>query len=66
MRVTLPALMQEVQAFTRPGEPSTIARSFWMFGSHLRLDRWWEWETRFPKKGFFPQMSQTAAIARKG
>lgn len=24
--------------------------------------RWWEWETCFPKKGCFPQISHTAAI----
>jgi hypothetical protein len=25
-----------------------------------------EWETRIPKNGFFPQISQTAAMAGEG
>ena len=62
-RVTLPALMQLTQALTRRGAPSTTARTRWMFGSQRRLDRRCEWETCLPKNGFFPQMSQTAAIA---
>ncbi len=66
MRVTLPALMQDVQAFTRFGVPSTKARTRWMFGSHRRLFRLWENETDLPKNGFFPQISHTAAIAGRG
>ena len=66
MRVTLPALMHDVQAFTRRGVPSTSARTRWMFGFHRRLFRLCENVTALPKNGFFPQMSQTAAIARKG
>jgi hypothetical protein len=61
--VTRPALMQLVHAFTRRGVPSTSARTRWMFGfQRLGLLRW-EWETCMPKNGFFPQMSQTAAMA---
>jgi hypothetical protein len=30
------------------------------------LVRWCEWDTRLPKDGFFPQISQTAAMAPKG
>ena len=66
MRVTFPALMHEVQAFTRVGVPSTSARRRWMFGSHRRLFRLCENETDLPKNGFLPQMSQVAAIAERG
>ena len=66
MRVTLPALMHEVQAFTRRGVPSTKALTRCTFGSHRRLFRLCENVTALPKKGFFPQMSQTAAIAGRG
>ena len=62
IRVTRPALMQLVQAFTRRGVPSTSARTRWMFGSHRRLFLLCENVTDFPNQGFFPQMSQTAAI----
>jgi hypothetical protein len=40
--VTLPERMQEVQAFRRFGEPSTRARTRWMFGSQRRLVLRWE------------------------
>ena len=66
MRVTLPALMQLVQAFTRFGAPFTSARTRWMFGSQRFGDRRCEWEICMPKNGFFPQMSQTAAMADRG
>jgi hypothetical protein len=62
-RVTLPALMQLVQTFSRFGAPPTTARTRCTFGFHRRLVRWWECETFLPKNGFFPQMSQTAAMA---
>ena len=64
--MTLPALMHEVQTFKRRGVPSTNARTRWMFGSQRRLLRLWEKVTFLPKNGFFPQISHTAAIARKG
>lgn len=66
MRVILPALMHDVQAFTRRGVPSTRARTRWMFGSQRRLLRLWEKVTALPKNGFFPQTSHTAAIGRPG
>ena len=66
MRVILPALMQDVQAFTRRGAPLTNARTRWMLGFQRRLFRLWEKVTALPKNGFFPQMSHTAAMARKG
>jgi len=58
--------MQLVQAFTRLGEPFTTARIRWMLGFHRLGERRCEWETCMPKNGFFPQMSQTAAIAGEG
>ena len=66
MRVTLPALMHDVQTCRRRGVPSTRARTFWMFGSQRRLFRLWEKVTALPKNGFFPQTSHTAAIGRPG
>ena len=64
-RTTLPALMQLVHAFTRLGVPLTTARTRWMFGSHRRLILLWENVTDLPNHGFLPQMSHTAAIARR-
>ena len=40
--VTLPDRMQEVQTWSRLGEPSTMARTRWMLGSQRRLVRRWE------------------------
>jgi hypothetical protein len=62
----LPAFRQLVQTFTRRGAPSMIARTRWTFGFHRLGVRRCEWETRIPKNGFFPQMSQTAAMAEEG
>ena len=62
----MPALMQLVQAFTRLGVPFTSARTRWMFGSQRRLFRLCENVTAFPKNGFLPQMSHTAAIGFRG
>jgi hypothetical protein len=39
LRVTLPALRQEVHTLTRLGVPPTIARTRWMFGFQRRLVR---------------------------
>jgi voltage-dependent potassium channel beta subunit len=58
-----PAFRQLAQTFTRRGVPSTMARTRCTFGSHRRFVRRWEWDTRIPKNGRFPQMSQTAAMA---
>ena len=55
-----------MQTFTRFGVPFTTARTRCTFGFHRRGVRRWEWETAIPKNGFFPQMSQTAAIERPG
>src|SRR5580704_10790501 len=54
--------MHEVQTCRRLGAPLTTARTRWMFGSHRRLVRRWEWETFMPNEGFLPQISHTAAI----
>jgi len=59
---TLPERMHDVQAFSRFGEPSTIARTLWMFGSQRRLVRRWEWLMFIPNDGFLPQTSHTAAM----
>ena len=66
MRVTLPALMHDVQTCRRRGVPSTKARTFWMFGFQRRLFRLCENVTALPKNGFFPQTSHTAAIGGPG
>ena len=60
-RVTLPALMQEVQTFRRLGLPATVARTRWIFGSQRRLVFFFDQGTLWPKPGPFPQMSHTAA-----
>ena len=65
-RWTLPALRQLVQTYRRFGVPFTMARTRCTFGSHRFGVRRWEWETAIPKNGFFPQMSQTAAMAGEG
>ena len=54
MRVTLSALMQDVQTFRRLGVPSTSARTRWMFGSHRRLFRLCENVTDLPNHGCLP------------
>src|SRR5664279_2412236 len=61
-RTTLPAFRHEVQTFsfrTVPG--ATCARTGWMFGSHRRWVRRWEWDTFIPKPGPLPHTSHTAA-----
>jgi hypothetical protein len=55
--------MHFAHAFTRLCDPFTTARTRWMFGFQRRLARLCEKETRLPKPGVLPQMSQTAAIA---
>lgn len=66
MRVILPPLMHDVHAYTRRGVPLTRARTRCTFGSQRRLFRLCEKVTALPKNGFLPQMSQTAAIDRRG
>ena len=53
-----------MQTYSRFGAPFTSALTRCTFGSNRRLVRWCEWDTRLPKNGFFPQISQTAAMAR--
>jgi hypothetical protein len=53
-----------VQTFSRRGAPFTTARTFWTFGFHRRGVRRCEWDTRIPNPGFFPQISQTEAMAQ--
>jgi hypothetical protein len=65
-RWTLPALRQLVQTFTRLGVPFTTTRTRCTFGFHRRGVRLCEWDTAIPKNGFFPQMSQTEAMAEPG
>ncbi len=59
---TFPDRMHEVQALSRLGEPSTMARTRWMLGSQRRLVRRWEWLMFIPNDGFLPQTSHTAAM----
>ena len=60
-RVTLPALRQETQTFTRFGVPEIMARTRWMFGFQRRLLRICECEIECPKPGPLPQTSQLEA-----
>lgn len=61
-RVTLPALMHEVQTFSRAGvDLPMIARTRWMFGFQRRRLRRCERETDMPKPGPLPQTSHTEA-----
>jgi len=59
-------LRQLVQTCRRFGVPFTMARTRCTLGSHRLGERRCEWETCMPKNGFFPQMSQTAAMAQRG
>lgn len=60
-RVTLPALMHEVQTLSRFGLPDTIARTRWMFGSQRRLVFFLDQGTLWPNPGLLPHTSHTAA-----
>src|SRR5690606_27879904 len=60
-RVTLPALMQEVQTLSLFEVPLTTARTDWMLGFQRRRVRRWEWDTLLPKVGPLRQTSQTEA-----
>jgi hypothetical protein len=60
-RVTLPALMQEVQTLSRFGLPETVARIRWMFGFQRRFVFFLDQGTLWPNPGLLPHMSQTAA-----
>ena len=54
----------DYDAFTRRGEPFTMARIRWMFGFQRRLVRTWECDTDMPQLGPLPHTSQTAAISK--
>src|SRR5690606_37241962 len=60
-RVSLPALMQEVQTLSRFGVPFTFARTRCTLGSKRRRVRRCECDTLLPYPGPLPQTSQTAA-----
>jgi len=59
-RVTLPALMQDVQTRIRRLVPPVVVRTIWMLGFKRRGVRRWEWEMLLPNPGPLPQISQTA------
>jgi hypothetical protein len=59
-RVTLPALMQDVQTRIRRLVPPAVVRTIWMLGFQRRGVRRWEWEMLLPNPGALPQISQTA------
>ena len=61
LAVTLPALMQEVQTFSRLGWPETAARTRWMLGFQRRLVFFFDQGTLWPKPGLLPHTSHTAA-----
>src|SRR5215475_8899956 len=54
--------MHDVHTFIlRVVPPPAGVRTTWMFGFQRRLVRRCEWDTLWPKPGFFLQMSHTAA-----
>jgi hypothetical protein len=53
--VTLPALRQRVQTYTRFGAPPSVMRTFWRFASNRRFVATMECERLWPKAGRFPQ-----------
>jgi hypothetical protein len=57
---TLSERKQRVQAYTRRGEPSTIAFTRLTLGFHILLLRLWEWETLIPNVTPLPQISHFA------
>ena len=60
-RVTLPALIHDVQTFSRFGLPDTVACTRWMFGFQRRLVFFLDQGTLWPNPGLLPHMSHTAA-----
>jgi len=62
--VTLPALMHEVQTFSRFRVPLITACTVWMFGFQRRRVRRCECEILLPKPGPLPHTSQTEATVR--
>src|SRR5215472_14531009 len=53
--------MHDVHTFMRRDVPPTLACTTWRLGLKRRGVRRCEWETRLPKPGPLPQMSQTEA-----
>ena len=51
--MTLPALRQRVQTYSRLGEPPTEMRTFCRFGLNRRLVATMEWLRLFPNEGPF-------------
>jgi len=60
--VTLPALRQRVQTYTRRGALPTRTRTFCRFGSNRRFVATMEWLRLLPNAGPFPQLMQTLAM----
>src|SRR5262245_25085764 len=60
---SLAGLKQEVQTLIRLGVEFTTVRTRWMLGLKRRRVRLRDQGTLLPKRGFLPQMSQTAATA---
>ncbi len=54
--MTLPALRQRVQTYTRRGADPIMTRTFWRFGLKRRLVATIEWLRLWPNAGFFPQL----------
>ena len=53
--MTLPALRQRVQTYTRFGAPFSTIRTFWRFGLNRRFVATIECERLCPKAGRLPQ-----------
>jgi hypothetical protein len=54
--------MHRVHALMYFGLPSTMARTRWTLGFHLRLVTLWAWEMLLPVIGPLPQISHRCAI----
>ena len=62
--VTLLALRQRVQTYTRRGRPPSSIRTFWRFGSKRRRVATIEWLRELPNAGRFPHEKQTLDMRR--
>ena len=63
--VTLPALRQRVQTYSRRGAPPTEIRTFWRFASKRRLVATIECDLLCPKAGRLLQEKHMRAIRRQ-
>ena len=52
--MTLPALRQRVQTYSRRGAPATLMRTFCRFASKRRLEAIIEWLRLWPNAGPLP------------